>query len=200
MAQNIIQPETLPPLDQAVKMFVEWRDKPSKILEGRKPSDLFRGLGSAEPDRIWFVGSAVWYPAVLGTPFPDDRDIDIVFHDQVSCEQFVDHVMRTFEGLCTKDTKPHTHGGIKILKDKVGIIDAWWLPEGVSIGEHIMSYKHDHEHVAILAGASSLEIGALLRLVRPLKYEETPSGIAEAKAAYDARAAQQASTWSDYSS
>lgn len=187
MAQNIIQPDKLPSVQTAIDLFVAWRDNPSDLLQGYAPIDLFKHF-SIDIDHAWFVGSCVWYPAVLGLIFPDETDIDIVFATEPQARSFCEHVEPMFMALqVSVDT--NVHKGAKFLHDGKGFLDVWWLPAGVSIAEHVMGWKHDHEHVAMMAHVRSGDIGALTRIVRPQKWEEPT----KPKAA-------EHFTWTDYSS
>jgi hypothetical protein len=145
MAQSIIQPDKLPSVQTAIDLFVAWRDNSSLLLQGLAPIELFKHF-SIDIDHAWFVGSCVWYPAVLGVMFPDDSDIDIVFATEPEARSFCEHVQSMLAAqqlLLSIGT--NVHGGAKFLRDGKGFLDVWWLPEGISIAEHVMGWKHDHE-------------------------------------------------------
>lgn len=200
-------PAVLPPIENAINMIVRWRDSPSKMLNGIAPIKLFNLY--TDIDRTWFVGSNVWYPAVLGLPCPPDADIDIVFHNKEACDTFAEHAKRTLEETddVNKYTmEPNRYGGQKLIRHwkdtsladhRKSFMDTWWLPNGQSIAEHICGFPRDHERCAMMAGAIAGEFGALTRVVRPNPVREFP---APADAAADVRAAVREIYTNDYGS
>lgn len=177
--KDIIIPKKLPTPEVAVNLFVEFRDKSLPLLAGLS---LMQLMGNAQDvDRIWIVGSTAWRPAVFGRYPAAVRDIDIVFGVAKGAEEFITQAKQLLERA--------TNGGVYTIKDKVPkgewtgtslskkatdhpFLDAWDLPEGQTIAEHIMGFEQDHERCAITLGALRGEIGALTRIVRPSSHNK----------------------------
>lgn len=208
MARNILQPATLPSPHDAINTFVGWRDSPCPLIKHVTPLSLFAGQWGIDIDRVWFVGSCAWMPAVLGRPFDNESDIDIVFADEEQAKTFVENAVAKLACESPIEHQSYnTFGGWKFKRAEPGVtppstatanqttyvksfMDVWWLPPNESIAEHIMSWKHDHEHVAIMAGASVGEISALTRIVRYTPWGQTDQGKAEKLAEDDAKRQQ----------
>lgn len=192
MTQKIKIPKTLPTPQQAMEILVPWLDEPQRRLAGLSPRQL---LASGDALQTWFVGSSVWYPAVMKKPPPQTSDIDIVLGYKGKAD-LVNTIIAKMNERDLESTYAivgkNVHGGLKISRQLVTpltkqdggiatLIDVWELPKGVSICEHVMSYKYDHEHVALAALASAGEVFSLTRIVRPIAYATTPTGREEAR-------------------
>lgn len=172
---NTTIPKTLPTPEAAVNLFVAFRDKPVKMLGGLSLLQLL--TGAQDVDRIWVVGSTAWQPAVLGIPPDGTRDIDIVFGIPGAAEDFITQAKQIMERSTEEGTyliKYRTSKGLgtgtslaRTSNPTNGFLDAWDLPDGQSIAEHIMGFSREHERCAITIGALSGEVGALTRIVRP---------------------------------
>lgn len=175
MAQKYVKlPSELPSPEEAVNVFISFMNTPQSLFCGLEPIQLFNT--HHDIDRTWVVGSCVWFPAIYGRLDDKITDMDVAFSIPGMAEDFIINAKRLFEnkisnedlliGAVFYDISSNVHGGSKLLRNNVGILDAWDIPEGVSIAEHLMGYRNNWERCAILAGACKGEPSALTRLVR----------------------------------
>lgn len=169
MAQKISIPKVLPPLDAAMILFSQFIATPIELLAGYRPSELFSI--QQDVDRAWFVGSAAWMPLVRCKAWSSEKsDIDIAFGIPGSAQIFGEQVKRMLENkgeeIFIEENKwegPKLCR--KVNKRMKPFLDAWDIPDGHTIGEHIWSFPRNHERCAIMVGACNGEVSAVTRLV-----------------------------------
>jgi hypothetical protein len=172
---NVIIPQILPTISKAIDIFIEWRDKPNILLGTLSPIDLFNY--TTDIDRVWFVGSSVWMPAVLGIPADSSSDIDIITETEDAYRNLFDYIKfilaERYSGQYFEEE--NRYGGKKLLRRDTHtnyvrkLIDVWHLPSNQTIAEHIMGFPRDHERCAAMAGISKDEVNCFTRIVKPNK-------------------------------
>lgn len=169
-------PSTLPELERVAEAATDLLVENLKILEGLSLRELLIG-SCTDFAYCYLVGSRAWRLA-LGLHVPDDKDIDLLFKTKGDASLFMGYALFKLneESGGKYHMGPNKVGGLKIkrLADDVGVLDAWWLPSGQSVAEHLMGFKHEHERVAICPLVESLGEMAITRLVRPAVYVAPP--------------------------
>lgn len=162
-------PAILPNQTSASLMIDELLESPSANLFGLRPIELF---SSFDLLTTWLVGSFVWKPIALGEKPHEKTDIDVAFIDADEPMRFINNAYRILMAM--------DRGGdsLSISVNKFGsprlinmsgrvLIDAFSLPAGVSIAEHVSVYPWPHQRCAFLIGAESHDQNRILRIVRP---------------------------------
>lgn len=175
-------PTKLPDAAQAVRSIQrEVLDRPDTRLTDLSIGQLVLELGDGTP--IYLTGSNVWYRSVFGgvPGCPEvcrratrclcsQLDYDLVLSSEESAEAFVERVLCTLnrrlpsDRRFTRETNSFGNGRI-VHPDGRGIIDAWALGEGESIGELLLGYPELHQRSALHV-SRSVSAGSLFRIVR----------------------------------
>lgn len=175
-------PDVLPSVEQTMVDIDATINAPQERLCGLTPLSLFRPW--FDVSRSWFVGSIVWRHCIGEAPFPD-HDFDVVFADADIVEDFIVKAHQTLL-LTRRDGRQ-----LSITRNKFGsprivqllpescesvIIDAWALPHGQSIAEHVSGYPWIHQRCAYMVGSMVGDISGLTRLIRPATFDSRLSG------------------------
>lgn len=162
-------PTQIPHPGESMRRIAAALDSPWDMFFGMRPIELFGGW--VDIRTTWLVGSFIWRPVVLGEEPLRTHDLDVIFEDPEGPAAFIAQAARL---LMARERHGKT---VSVVENKFGsprlvdtltkrvLIDAWSLPAGNTIVEHISGYPWVHQRCAYLVGSVDGETTGLVRNV-----------------------------------